>query len=670
MSDGMRIGDTAQEQAPSEARTRKLEGEPALPPSAVCPQRVDEPDTGAPTTRDGQAAGAPHPTVLAPPPSPEDSSFYEPAPGQRLDDFDLVRELGSGSFGRVFLARQCSLDRLVALKVTRDRGHEARTLARLEHAHIVQVFSEVVIAERNLRLLCMQFVPGTTLERVGAALTVRDRRQWSGRTILEVLDRVDTGPVPLDPAALREREFLARCDFVPAVCWLGARLAEALAHAHDSGILHRDVKPANVLLNRYGRPFLADFNLSFAARCDSADAAPFGGTVAYMAPEHLEAFAPGGRTLRDTVNERSDLYALGVVLFELLTGRLPFRVGPRPGGRRSEQLEELAAERRRGPPPLPPDASVPTPVARVISRCLEPEPDRRFASAADLARALDGCGELCADEKALPAPGPITRRLCRWPFALGCLLVLLPHVISSVVNVSYNALRIVEHLTPDQQATFRRLVLLYNVVAYPAGIVAIMVLVMPVRRVWLGLASPDPPPEEQVAAARRAALRLPMWSVLLSVVAWLPGGVIFPLGIDRLSGPIDADVYHHFLISFTISGLIALTYSFFVIEFVVLRVLYPFFWTDTRDLRAVRRSELAGTDRQLAWFQMLAVLIPLAAAVLMVAVGPEEFRDGYRPFRVLVTALIALGMTGLGVAMAVSRRLHETLGALAGGERR
>jgi hypothetical protein len=67
---------------------------------------------------------------------------------------------------------------------------------------------------------------------------------------------------------------------------------------------------------------------------------------------------------------------------------------------------------------------------------------------------------------------------------------------------------------------------------------------------------------------------------------------------------------------------------------------------------------------------MLAVLIPLAAAVLMVAVGPEEFREGYRPFRVLVTALIALGMTGLGVAMALSRRLHETLAALTGGERR
>jgi hypothetical protein len=331
-------------------------------------------------------------------------------------------------------------------------------------------------------------------------------------------------------------------------------VAEALAHAHDNGILHRDVKPANVLLNRFGRPFLADFNLSFAARRDGADPAPFGGTVAYMAPEHLEAFGPGGRRLQAAVNERSDLYALGVMLFELLAGRLPFRLGPRPGARRTEQMLELAAERRGGPPRFPPEANVPAPVACVISRCLDPEPERRSPTAAELARALDGCGEWSAIEKALPPPGPITRRLCRWPFALGCLLVLLPHVLGSVVNVSYNALRIVEHLTADQQATFRRLVLYYNALVYPACVLCIAALVLPVRRVWLGLAGPEPPTDAQVRSARKAALRLPMWSVLLSIVGWLPGGIIFPLGIDRLSGPIDAYVYHHFLISFTISG--------------------------------------------------------------------------------------------------------------------
>jgi len=67
-------------------------------------------------------------------------------------------------------------------------------------------------------------------------------------------------------ACPRDREFLADCDLVEAACWIGARLAEALAHAHGQGVLHRDVKPANILLNRYGRPFLADFNIAFAGR--------------------------------------------------------------------------------------------------------------------------------------------------------------------------------------------------------------------------------------------------------------------------------------------------------------------------------------------------------------------------------------------------------------------
>lgn len=81
--------------------------------------------------------------------------------------------LGEGTFGKVYLARQVSLDRQIALKVTANRGSEARTLASLEHDHIVQVFSETVHPERNQRLLCMQYVPGTTLERIIRALGER-----------------------------------------------------------------------------------------------------------------------------------------------------------------------------------------------------------------------------------------------------------------------------------------------------------------------------------------------------------------------------------------------------------------------------------------------------------------------------------------------------------------
>src|SRR5262249_5520868 len=157
-------------------------------------------------------------------------------------------------------------------------------------------------------------------------------------------------------------------DFVEAVCWLGARLAEALAHAHGKGILHRDIKPANILLNRYGRPLLADFNVAFDAQRTPGPGGGLGGTLAYMAPEHLDAFDPAGDTPAEAVDERSDVYPRGVVLFELLTGRLPFPAAP--SGDLVLALGQMAAERRRGVPLEGRSVEVPDVLGRVLGRCL------------------------------------------------------------------------------------------------------------------------------------------------------------------------------------------------------------------------------------------------------------------------------------------------------------
>jgi hypothetical protein len=500
-------------------------------------------------------------------------------------------------------------------------------------------------------------------------LAGRDRREWSGRAILEAIDAVSTDTVALDPAALRDREFLAECDFVEAVCWLGTRLAEALAHAHSLGVLHRDVKPANVLLNRYGRPLLADFNIAFAAG-PGGEKTPLGGTLAYMAPEHLEAFTPGSSTPPEAVREPADVYSLGVVLFELFAGKLPFaRRGSKPL-RSTETMNALAAERRAGPPKFSADAGVPGPVASLIGRCLDPDPARRYQSASELARALDGCRELRAIEKSIPPAGPVTRALFRHPFLMSCVLLLLPHFISSVVNLSYRSLRILDRLTPAQLDVYRTVVPLYNSIVYPSCIVLMIVLLRPVRRVRQALGGPAPPSADAVTTARRKALRLPLWMVAISCVGWLPGGLLFPLVIHGRAGPLDANVFVHFLISCTLSGLIALTYSYFAAQFVVLRFLYPVLWTAVPDVKVTARAELAGLDRQLAVFQALAVLIPLTGAVLMVSVGLEGFEAGYNTFRLLVTALIALGMVGLGVTLGVGRLLQETHRALTGSERR
>jgi eukaryotic-like serine/threonine-protein kinase len=131
-------------------------------PEHTLPLTPDDPDStisgrpGESPEDSGITAGAPPFCAPVLSPGGPTSLLGLPGPGQRLDDFDLVRVLGAGSFAKVFLARQVSLGRHVALKVSLNRGNEARTLASLEHDHIVRVFSEVVDSQRDLRMLCMQ----------------------------------------------------------------------------------------------------------------------------------------------------------------------------------------------------------------------------------------------------------------------------------------------------------------------------------------------------------------------------------------------------------------------------------------------------------------------------------------------------------------------------------
>jgi serine/threonine protein kinase len=266
---------------------------PAPSPSPASPRDLDETQK--------------LPEAMKPTP-PRNRAPMAMLPGAKVDDFEIVKMLGRGAFGHVYLARQISLDRQVALKVSANRGSEGRTMARLEHQHIVQVYSENVETDFNQRLLCMQLVPGIGLEKLIAALHVTaggmsaesaatSDAGWNGVGVLAIIDRSASLPSALDTSALHDREALGRMDSVEATAWFGARLAEALDFAHRHGVLHRDIKPANILVNPYGRPMLADFNISSQpVGSETSGEEMFGGTFAYMAPEHLDAFNPGDDT--------------------------------------------------------------------------------------------------------------------------------------------------------------------------------------------------------------------------------------------------------------------------------------------------------------------------------------------------------------------------------------
>ncbi len=627
-----------------------------------------------------------------------------PSVGESLHGFELIRELGRGSFARVFLARQTTLDRLVALKVSPNMGQEARTLAGLEHDHIVRVFSEETDLNRDLCLICMQYVPGTTLSKVIADTVLVERAAMTvlassslprqavptsfpgsapgipeairakqtipaGQAILELVDSQNADDVLLDLAALRDRDRLQSLDLLETVCWMGARLAEALAYAHARGVLHRDVKPANILINRYGRPLLLDFNVSASAAPlgSSFGKGTVGGTLAYMAPEHIDAFNPDNFTPAEAVDARSDIYSLGVVLYELLTGRLPFPA--LPAGPLGQILQVMADARRNGPPPIDPTLEAPPMFDRILARCLAGNPSARYSNAGDLASDLRNCLRMQRVQRDLPKGFFVTPFAVRYPFLVGLLLVLLPHLLATVVNIAYNDSRIVKHLSDEQQALFPVVTVLYNLVMYPFTLVMYLRQVVPVFRVWRKLASTEPIASLLVDAARRRALGVPRWGICLSANAWFLGGIVFPVALRFCApGTLKLDDTLHFAISFTLSGLIAMTYSVIAMEFIVLRVLYPGLWLDARNMRAVAQEELRPAGRRLVLWQFLAVIIPLIGAILMIQGSPDTVDPGYyRTFRLLVTGLLSLGMVGLGLTLLAAGILRDTIAVLISG---
>src|ERR1700730_9849560 len=165
--------------------------------------------------------------------------------GQRLDDFDLLIELGSGVFARGFLAPQRAMQRLVAVKISANRGHEPQTLAQLDHDYIVRVFDQRILRDRDWRLLYMQYLPGGTLLDLVQAIHRAKRPPDSGQALLDAVDKALESRGEIRATESIPRTELATLSWPETVAWLGKRLAEALHYATSRGVLHRDIKLAN-----------------------------------------------------------------------------------------------------------------------------------------------------------------------------------------------------------------------------------------------------------------------------------------------------------------------------------------------------------------------------------------------------------------------------------------
>ena len=342
-----------------------------------------------------------------------------------LSDFRIVRELGRGGMGIVYEAGQLSLDRRVALKVlpfaaaldprslARFR-QEALAAAQLDHPHIVRVYG--VGCDRGVHYYAMQYIDGRSLAHVIAEMRAAEQGPPAARA------QPQKETIAPGGANLSTERSSNRYAYYRAVARLGVQVAQALDYAHANGILHRDIKPGNLLLDARGNAWITDFGL---ARVENeANLTLTGdvlGTLRYTSPEQA-------RARRGLVDQRTDIYSLGATLYELLSLEPAF-----PADDRGELLRQIAQDDPRRLRQI--DRSIPREIETIVLKALEKDAADRYATALDLALDLQ---RFLDDEPLAARPARPIERVVKWsrrhrPLVTGLLVSLVLSLVGLTV---------------------------------------------------------------------------------------------------------------------------------------------------------------------------------------------------------------------------------------------
>lgn len=380
-------------------------------------------------------------------PANEDSGLVPMIP-RRVGDYRVVREIGRGGMGVVYEAEERSLSRRVALKVlpfaavldqrqiTRFRN-EAQAAAGLHHANIVPVYA--IGQERGVHFYAMQYIEGQSLGQAIAELR-REAAVPASPDATTATNAAPPTPRPHGVATGSETGPTATATLGPnhrseaffhAAARLVADAADALHHAHELGVVHRDVKPSNLLIDQRGKVWVADFGLArMQTDLGVTATGDVVGTLRYMSPEQARGRA-------DQVDGRTDVYALGATLYELLTLR-----HAHPGDNRRQLLDDL--ERVEPMRPRKINAVIPADLETIVVRAMEKDRESRYGSAGEL---RDDLRRYLAGQATIARPATLVERTSKWArrrqrtVAVGVAVLALVSVVATVSGLLVNAAR-------------------------------------------------------------------------------------------------------------------------------------------------------------------------------------------------------------------------------------
>jgi serine/threonine protein kinase len=595
----------------------------------------------------------------------------------RVHDFEILAELGRGGMGVVYLARQLSLGRIVALKtiaaellddeiaLARFR-REMRVLGRCDHPNIVKVFSCGAMPDGQL-YYAMEYVPGADLEQVWRELAGKShetghgdlswnqavrtastkqlqqatkklvggdtRLDFSRQASTSILPTTSTGgdakiaatdavEVPAVPTQVTDDYDDEDIDtFQHRIARLMRDAASALEAVHAQGIVHRDVKLANLILTADGsRVVLMDFGLAKGQSMALTTSRSGGllGTLRYSAPEQLAA-------ANMQVGPAVDIRGLGVTMWELLTTRRLFADAEDERQLASWVLNHDVPALRTVDPRLSPDLEA------ITEKATERNVESRIQETGKLVEYLDAY--LDGKPVVIGKPKALQEFAARFAIPIVIVATLLPNAAAGAFNLVYNRNQIIQNVAPESLSVFWTTQTIINMIAYPIGVYLVgwftFVAVRPIR-----LQRQNKPVDAQVQAhARRHSLFVGHYAALTGIALWSLAGITYPIAIHLASGTMLPIAYVHFFVSLMLCGLVAAAYPFFVNTWFIVTMIYP---------RLAGGSVYSSQDRQaferlnrLTWrYFMCAAAVPMFTVAILATINSES--------------RMALGVFGLG----------------------